>query len=159
MDAAKRCGRCGKEKPLDAFARHRRSADGRQPWCRECKADHQRGNPNREVYRETYMAKNPQLRGVYHKRWSAKLRQDVLEAYGRECSCCGERREEFLTLDHIGGRDDEHRGLKTQQVYQRVRAEGFPKDKYRLLCWNCNCARGMYGYCPHEIEGKVAQSG
>lgn len=34
-------------------------------------------------------------------------------------------------------------------VYKRVIEEGFP-DTYRLLCWNCNCAIGIYGECPHK---------
>ena len=29
---------------------------------------------------------------------------------------------------------------------------GFPKDKYRLLCHNCNQSMGWYGYCPHQKE-------
>lgn len=29
-------------------------------------------------------------------------------------------------------------------------AQGYPKDRYRLLCYNCNCAIGARGYCPHK---------
>lgn len=115
------------------------------------------------IYRARYHEKHPEKRAEWHKAWRERLRQDILDAYGRACACCGERREEFLTLDHIGGRDESHVGLKTQQVYTRVRREGFPQDRYRLLCWNCNCAIGMYGSCPHEREGtpelKVACDG
>jgi hypothetical protein len=24
---------------------------------------------------------------------------------------------------------------------------------YRVLCQNCNAARGLYGYCPHQGTG------
>lgn len=32
------CGRCGKSKTLASFSRNKRSADGRQSYCIECKA-------------------------------------------------------------------------------------------------------------------------
>jgi hypothetical protein len=44
------------------------------------------------------------------------------------------------------------RGNTTTSVYDDVIKQGFPKDRFRLLCHNCNCARGYYGYCPHEKE-------
>ena len=34
--SSKRCTKCGDTKPLDAFARSKRHARGRQPWCRAC---------------------------------------------------------------------------------------------------------------------------
>lgn len=27
-----------------------------------------------------------------------------------------------------------------------------PRRSIRVLCHNCNCAHGFYGYCPHEKE-------
>ena len=39
--------------------------------------------------------------------------------------------------------------------YYMLKKNGWPKDKYRLLCLNCNCSYGYYGYCPHQrIENK-----
>lgn len=37
---AKECGRCGRELPLDAFARDRNRRDGLQAYCRECVAEY-----------------------------------------------------------------------------------------------------------------------
>lgn len=38
----KRCAGCSEEKPLDAFYRHRRGADGRRPRCKECESGRER---------------------------------------------------------------------------------------------------------------------
>ena len=37
----------------------------------------------------------------------------------------------------------------TKLLYKILRARGFPLG-YRVLCHNCNLARGFYGYCPHS---------
>jgi hypothetical protein len=56
----------------------------------------------------------------------------------------------FLTLDHkVGGRKH-HEGLTNLQIYARAAKEGWPRDKYQLLCMNCNFAKGHYGACPHQ---------
>jgi hypothetical protein len=34
-------------------------------------------------------------------------------------------------------------------MYVWLRDNGWPEG-YRVLCHNCNSARGLYGYCPHE---------
>jgi rubrerythrin len=86
----------------------------------------------------------------------ARLRAEVLAAYGGACACCQERRPEFLAVDHINGDGAAHRReLKSRamaHLYNLLKKQGFPKDRFRLLCHNCNHARGLYGYCPHERE-------
>lgn len=96
--------------------------------------------------------------------WREQLRQDILKAYGGKCSCCGEREPIFLTLDHIyndgaktrlalQGANGKPRGGVWQ--YADLRKKGFPKDRHRLLCWNCNCGRQRNGgVCPHKIRRK-----
>jgi hypothetical protein len=78
---------------------------------------------------------------------NAKL--EGIVAYGGKCACCGESRIEFLTLDHVDGRADEPYRITGQKAWARLKARGWPKDKYQLLCFNCNCAKGIYGHCPH----------
>lgn len=84
------------------------------------------------------------------------IKSKMIEAYGGKCVCCGENKYEFLTLDHINGNGNAHRrSLKLasgSQFYKWLEKQGFPKDNYRLLCWNCNCSMGTRGYCPHEKE-------
>jgi 5-methylcytosine-specific restriction endonuclease McrA len=77
----------------------------------------------------------------------AKL--EGIAAYGGKCACCGESRSEFLTLDHINGRATEPYRIAGQKAWARLKARGWPKDNYQLLCFNCNCAKGIYGRCPH----------
>jgi len=115
--------------------------------------------------RETILAKkrkerrdNPEIDRKHNAVWRAKLRQDVLIAYGNACECCGEMRHEFLAIDHINGNGNKHRkSIKRQggtKFYLWLRQNDYPVG-YRILCHNCNMALGMYGYCPHEQEKQL----
>jgi len=89
------------------------------------------------------------------KKKTAALRAARLEgiaAYGGKCACCGESQIEFLTLDHINGRGDEPQRITGQKAWARLKARGWPKDNFQLLCFNCNCAKGVYGRCPHQTN-------
>lgn len=77
------------------------------------------------------------------------LRKEVLNHYGNKCACCAEETKEFLTIDHINGGGGKHRKEINGHVYRWLKKNNFP-DGFRLLCYNCNCARGFYGVCPHE---------
>lgn len=33
-------------------------------------------------------------------------------------------------------------------MYRWLRKNGFPKDRFRVLCFNCNCARNRTGGLP-----------
>lgn len=77
----------------------------------------------------------------------------MIVAYGGKCACCGEKRDEFLTIDHInGGGCKDRKTRRGWTFYQWLRGQEYPKENFRLLCWNCNCSRGFRGYCPHERE-------
>lgn len=92
-------------------------------------------------------------------RYARMVRMQVLIGYGCVCDCCGEHRWEMLAIDHVNGRGAEHRRAGRDlghAFYKRLITLGFPKDEYRLLCHNCNCALGHYGYCPHEREREAA---
>ena len=83
-----------------------------------------------------------------------QLKIELLNAYGGcKCACkgCNITEVEFLTLDHIGDSKKKlnHKGIN---LYRVLRKEGYPhKNKLRVLCWNCNCALGQRGYCPHQL--------
>lgn len=90
------------------------------------------------------------------KRYRLKRRQDVLVAYGGKCACCGEAQNEFLSIDHIDGGGREHRrqiGTGANVLYHWLRKNDYPEG-FRVLCHNCNAARGFYGYCPHQPTGE-----
>lgn len=78
-----------------------------------------------------------------------KAKAEGIIEYGGKCSCCSETTPEFLTIDHVNGRDKtkpRNTGLKE---WQRLKWAGWPKDDIQLLCYNCNCAKGVFGTCPH----------
>ncbi len=84
-----------------------------------------------------------------------ELKLETFKAYGGPtCSCCGESRVEFLSMDHINGvgaveRYTSHR--KGEGLYRWLKKNGWPAG-FRVLCMNCNFAYGHAGYCPHERE-------
>ena len=89
----------------------------------------------------------------YRKRAATKIRAEMLAAYGPRCACpnCPETDPAFLTLDHINGGGIAHRKAVNSGggFLYRIRNEGWPKDKYRLLCWNCNAMTRGGRTCPH----------
>lgn len=80
------------------------------------------------------------------------LRAQILKEYGGACRCCGEDRAVYLALDHIfGGGTKETASGGGSTFYISVRNAGFPKDRYQLLCHNCNWAKHHTGgNCPHK---------
>lgn len=97
---------------------------------------------------------NERLKNYYRKQ-----KQIVVDAYGGKCFCCGETHFEFLTIDHIHGGGRKDRAKRTGSgFYVRLVKEGFPKDKYRLACMNCNFALGKYGHCPHRVKSDTVES-
>ncbi len=44
-------------------------------------------------------------------------------------------------------------GSGAKQLYAEVKRQGFPKDKYQLLCSNCNQGKKRGGgICPHKLR-------
>lgn len=89
------------------------------------------------------------------------MRLAIFRFYGKgqvACACCGEPQYEFLSIDHIAGGGSKHRrehGMTGHAFYRWLIKEGFP-DGYRVLCHNCNMAKGFYGVCPHEVRQPVS---
>lgn len=77
-------------------------------------------------------------------------------AYGGVCVCCGESEPNFLTFDHIynDGASQRRRGKFRNgigSIARYLKREGYPEG-FQILCYNCNCAKGFYGMCPHQKE-------
>ena len=126
--------------------------------------------PRQREYLRRYRATHPEYvakqRETHMKYYikngtsQSRLRARMLEMYGHACECCGESRKEFLALDHRNNDGAAHRkeirsrtsDSPTSHVYRQAVMLGFPNNKFRLLCHNCNMARGFYGFCPHEKE-------
>ena len=77
------------------------------------------------------------------------LKQEMVQAYGGACTCCGEDNLAFLTLEHRNGRTP-HDDLGGSRMWRLAKNLGWP-EQYTVLCYNCNI--GTYkngGRCPHE---------
>lgn len=106
-----------------------------------------------------YYWKNREIISERKKASIKRLKLEVLFHYGSnppKCACCGETIIEFLTIDHIFKRGDEHRKKIKRfgsSFYQWLKQNGFP-DGYQVLCWNCNWGKTIKdgGICPHKVK-------
>lgn len=180
MSATKICSGCNEEKSYRNFHKSKNSSDGYRFKCRVCINLKRRNTllkKKNEGFIPTYikigLSLSDDLVGVsrqkaYHKEYrllykekiKLKKQQDLIDAklegiarYGGKCSCCGELEIEFLTLEHLYGRElnDSKTG---KAAWLKVKREKFP-DKYTVLCFNCNCAKGIHGSCPHTWSKDV----
>ena len=105
-------------------------------------------------YQKAYRAKNREelllYKREYQNQFKEKVRKEGIESYGGKCTCCGESIPQFLTIEHINGRSKEAKRLTGIKMWRKLQLLGWPKDEYTLLCFNCNCAKGAYGKCPHQ---------
>lgn len=140
-----KCARCGKENDrLNKVECSKCTKYSRKLYLLNCEKiknySREKGRKNREIW------------------WN-----QVLEHYGKQCACCGEKEYKFLTIDHINNDGAKHRKpsggrMKSDKLYRWLVLNNYPKD-FQILCWNCNC--GKYrnkGICPH-ISKEVKEGG
>ena len=150
------CSQCREEKSISGFYSYWKGRKGLTARCKECIKD-----KNSEYYARTkqrYSKQRAKYRATHREEYRerekqryAKLRQEILEVYGFQCACCGETERLFLELDHI---ENNGKGVAGKALYTQVKLEGFPKDKYQLLCANCNQGKKRNkGICPHKAGG------
>jgi hypothetical protein len=94
-----------------------------------------------------------------------RIREEFIAEYGGRCVCCGESEPKFLCLDHVDGDGAKHRkelspnrgtrGGAATALLEDLKRRGWPKDKYQLLCYNCNNAKAHYGTCPHQLSTAI----
>jgi len=121
----------------------------------------------RKAYRanpEKFLAKHNALKKKFPERWAewhrkankkykARLKAEVIAAYGSKCACCGEKVEGLLAIDHINNDGKEHRKqVPGHSLYLWLKNNGFPKDKFQLLCVSCNWGKMKFGICPHQTS-------
>jgi hypothetical protein len=114
--------------------------------------DYRKHAEDRRTKRKVFYQENRQRILEKLREKSRVLKQEVVNAYGGQCRCCGEIHLEFLTIDHTNGDGAAHRKQtgKGRRIYVDLKRQGFPQEGYQLLCFNCNIALGFYGYCPHK---------
>ena len=143
------CRRCGNQ-PLVNEVTLCGSCHKKQRAYQKTNAERNRANARAWYKRNT--KRSLQTTQAYKRR----LKTKILAHYGTYCQCCGETKLEFLTLDHINGKGNEHR----RQVSQTSGGHSFYatliKMEYPLglqvLCWNCNMAKAHFDECPHLQE-------
>jgi hypothetical protein len=114
-------------------------------WCISCE--------KKRVLK--WRAKNKDKATQYRHTSYQRVCKEVFEAYGNKCQCCGESRPEFLVIDHKYNDGAKHRRqLKARNFYHWLRQNNYPKDRFQILCWNCNMAKSIYGKCPHKRKKK-----
>jgi hypothetical protein len=107
------------------------------------------------VQTHEWRKRNPGLNAEKCRQRADRLRREICEAYGGKCSCCEETERVFLTIDHIenDGAVDRNKmgGRSGVHLYHMLRKLRYPKDRYRLMCFNCNLGRARNGgVCPHK---------
>ena len=107
----------------------------------------------RREYHRNYRRINAVRLARKKKEYYQRLKTDGIKQYGGKCACCGESIEEFLTLEHKYGRPANEKRKTGKKMWEKAKSEGYP-DSYTVLCFNCNCAKGAFGYCPHELQDK-----
>jgi hypothetical protein len=132
-----------RERHRDDINARKRAAYRRDP------AKHQeRARAYRASNYEEVLAANRE----YGVRWRARMKAEMIAAYGGCCACCGEPEQGFLQLDHInndGAMSRRRENANGAEYWVRLKRRGWPKDGYQLLCANCNWGRRMDGICPH----------
>jgi hypothetical protein len=157
----------------------RMTASSKQENVKHLEA-HKRWKQRNPEYQRQYYSRNAAKKRAYAKAYRDKnrdkvrlqdiarhrrVRQEVLDAYGRVCVCCGENREPFLTLDHFTqdqGTRATWKGVslymnRGHREYARLKRLGWPPI-VRILCMNCNFARRRGNVCPHDSERQRIQS-
>lgn len=111
--------------------------------------------------RKAWADANREYISAHARRTSQERRLRVLTRYGGDppvCACCGTGHLEFLSMDHINGDGAAHRRLiGRSSLYRWLEQNDYPEG-FRVLCFNCNCAIGFYGYCPHNPPPENASS-
>ena len=155
------CKTCKSEKPRSEFYLNRSAKNGGNV-CRSCKrasaARYRERHRERIRLAARKRTEDPAERAKRNAKAREKSRSDrerVLAHYGGSCQCCGESQYEFLTIDHIEGGGSKHRRSGgAGKIVRWLIGNGMPGG-YRVLCWNCNAAAGIYGQCPRHKRVKA----
>lgn len=110
-----------------------------------------------EMRERVLKARKPMTVAESQAAYHARIKAEVIKAYGGKCQCpgsCDITEHLFLTIDHIKNDGHLDRVSNSYTLYRRLLREGCPTDRYRLLCYNCNLGRSKRKdkRCPHEFS-------
>ena len=117
------CNKCGLSKDLNDFYRDKTKSEGREYICKGCKKNYN----------------NSQGRNAHYK-YNQKLRETILDHYGRWCAYCGSTEE--LQLDHVKGDGAILRRQHDDKPawHRYLIKNNFPPD-CQVLCRCCNAMK------------------
>ena len=127
-------------------------------YCSNCNSG---GQTNMEYVRKNSTSK----KNIKSRDASRILKSKVFSGFSKKisnsdvpiCACCGVNQINFLTLDHIDGREEQDKD-KGKEFYRKLLAEYAKKGKWReglqVLCSNCNTGKHDKKECPHETDRK-----
>ena len=175
FNSMKICPRCSE--PNKSFYKMSRSRDGLSYICKDCtnkekyersaaklsgtyvkkpsgkkaltEEEKQRRRTELAVYSKEYRKTNAEKLSILKRTYNDNLKVEGILRYGSICTCCGESNPLFLTIEHINGRNKSIKKRTGKREWARLKSLGWPKEDITLLCFNCNCAKGAYGSCPH----------
>lgn len=78
------CKRCGKELPKECFSVSKRSKDGLQSYCKECRKEYYQENKQAEleqnkVYHSKHKVEIAKYQKVYHRQYTVEHREELNE--------------------------------------------------------------------------------
>jgi hypothetical protein len=130
---AKRCGGCGKVKPVDAFNWRRKGLGQRDNLCRACRSLY---------HREHYLANRQRYVDQARRRKQALAleRTNYLLEYFRTHPCvdCGEHDAVVLEFDHLGDKSFDVGQSLPYRSWQSILDEIAKCD---VVCANCHRRR------------------
>lgn len=131
----KQCSKCGLSKEIGEFYK-KSGRTGVESWCKLC----------RKAMSDDHYLKNSIHRRDIAREYDRLMKLEMITAYGGKCTGyngynCNEVRPDALQIDHVNndGYLDKFKSIRGgRPLYYKLKREGWPKDKYQLLCASCN---------------------
>lgn len=129
----RRCTRCGRLKPLVAFAWHRRSKGQRNHYCRPCQSEY--GKQHYAANKARYL----ELEAKRKRARAEKRMRYILEYFeANPCADCGEDDPLVLEFDHVKGKSFDIGSGLPDRNWQSILRE---IARCEVVCANCHRRR------------------
>ena len=131
----KKCPKCKKRRDSEHFYENKFSKDGLDSYCKDCK------NKIKQYKRKNkigYYAKENKT--LHSATYVKRIKNDVFDHYGKNCSVCGFADMRALSIDHVNGGGNVHRkqirASGGGHFYKWLRRNNYPTG-FQTLCMNC----------------------